>query len=182
MSSIDDIPIEPERPKKETGRLALMVSIIALIVSALSLWDSHGIANLANVQIAEAAPRLYVRHAELRRFDQEPHDFTLFMDVKNEGNLSVAVKDITVQPNISLLPGDEARKPCYDDLKKTIFKGDGMEEKVDAQKFALISVYIPIPASCTDTGWRFFADVKFRGHDQVGAPYQGSDGLVRRRN
>jgi hypothetical protein len=41
MNSVDNIPIKSEKPNGGTEGLALIVSIIALITSGLSLWDSH---------------------------------------------------------------------------------------------------------------------------------------------
>lgn len=103
---------EGENPqKRKRENLAIFISILALVVSGISLWDSHRISGL---QIAQAGPDLNVKHSELRRYDPaKPHDLALWMDVKNEGHLYVKVKEITVVPVFSLLARDESRKSLH---------------------------------------------------------------------
>lgn len=63
-------------------------------------------------------------------------------------------------------------RACIDDLNRKTFKGDDSGQTIKAEKFGLIAVNITLPDSCTDTGWRFFADVTFKGIDQVKDSYE----------
>src|ERR1700681_715829 len=80
------------KPKMGTEHWALMVSIVALIVSGISLWDSH---RISDIQIAQAAPRLQVKHSELVRLEKtgNPNDFTLVMYTVNTGHLLAKVRE-----------------------------------------------------------------------------------------
>ncbi len=173
------IPPPPETPKTSVDRLALIVSIIALIVGGISLWDSH---RISDIQIAQAAPQLEVKHSELVRLEKtgNPNDFTLVMDTVNTGHLLAKVREVGVQPNIStVLFDDGTKKACFDDLNKQTFTdNNGIEEKIPAGKFSRLFVNLKLPESCKDTGWRFFAEVTFKGRDQVDAAYEGSDEIL----
>lgn len=177
MSSSNDVPSPSS--KKGTENLALVVSIIALIVSGISLWDSH---RISDIQIAQAAPRLEVKHSELVRLEKmgNPNDFTLAMDTVNTGHLLAKVREVVVRPNISTVLFDDAtKKACFDDLNRQTFTDNtGIEEKIPTGKFARLLVDLTLPESCKDTGWRFFAEVTFKGRDQVNAAYEGSDEIL----
>src|ERR1700684_998718 len=112
MASSNPNPVP--KPKMGTEHWALMVSIIALIVSGISWWDSH---SLTRIQIAQAAPRLEVKHSELVRLEKiGPNDFSLVMYTVNTGHLLAKVREITVHPNIStLLFDDPIKKTCFED-------------------------------------------------------------------
>src|ERR1700689_2518524 len=118
MTTPANTPTQPATPKKRAENLALVVSIIALIVSGISLWDSH---RISDIQIAQAAPRLEVKHSELVRLEKtgNPNDFTLVMYTVNTGHLQAKVREVSVRPNIStLLFDDPPKKTGFKDFNK----------------------------------------------------------------
>ena len=167
-------------PKKRAENLALVVSIIALIVSGISLWDSH---RISDIQIAQAAPRLEVKHSELVRLEKtgNPNDFTLVMYTVNTGHLQAKVREVSVRPNIStVLFDDPTKKTCFEDFnKQTFVDNTGLEEKIPTTgAVSLLFVNLKLPDSCKDTGWRFFAEVTFKGRDEVDAAYTGTEEIL----
>jgi hypothetical protein len=118
MASSNPNPVP--KPKMGTEHWALMVSIVAFIVSGISLWDSH---RISDIQIAQAAPRLQVKHSELvREKTGNPNDFTLVMYTVNTGHLLAKVREVSIQPNIStVLFDDPTKKACFEDLNKQNF-------------------------------------------------------------
>ena len=98
----------------------------------------------------------------------------------NTGHLLAKVREVSVQPNIStILFDDVTKKACFDDLNKQTFTDNtGIEEKIPVGKFRRLFVNLKLPESCKDIGWQFFAEVTFKGRDQVDATYEGSDEIV----
>ncbi len=157
-----------------------MVSIVALIVSGISLRDSH---RISDIQIAQAAPRLQVKHSELVRLEKtgNPNDFTLVMYTVNTGHLLAKVRDVSIQPNIStVLFDDPTKKACFEDLNRQNFiDNTGLEEKIPTTgTVSRLLVNVKLPESCKDTGWKFFAEVTFRGRDEVDAAYTGTEEIL----
>jgi hypothetical protein len=177
MASSNPNPIP--KPRMGTEHWALIVSITALIVSGMSLWGSH---RISDIQIAQAAPRLQVRHSELVRLEKtgNPNDFTLVMYTVNTGHLLAKVREVSVQPNISTaLFDDPTKKICFEDLNKQNFiDNTGLEEKIPTGIVSHLLVNVELPETCKDTGWRFFAEVTFRGRDEVDASYTGTEEIL----
>jgi hypothetical protein len=175
----DDLPLESSvssdknLPKIGTEHWALMVSILALIVSGISLWDSH---KISNIQIAQAAPDIEVKSAELLSLGDktgDPKDFSLVMDAVNTGHLAVTVGKTIVHPNISELFDDGTMKACFEDLKRSTFTDDtGIEQTIRVGKRDFIIVNVRLADSCKGTGWRFFAEATFKGVDEVKTAYE----------
>jgi hypothetical protein len=178
MASSNPNPVP--KPKMGTEHWALMVSIVALIVSGISLWDSH---RISDIQIAQAAPRLQVKHSELVRLEKtgNSNDFTLVMYTVNTGHLLAKVREVSIQPNISkVLFDDPTKKACFEDLNKQNFiDNTGLEEKIPTTgTVSRLFVNVKLPESCKDTGWKFFAEVTFRGRDEVDAAYTGTEEIL----
>ena len=99
------------------------------------------------------------------------------MDTVNTGHLLAKVQKVVVRPNIStVLFDDGTKKACFDDLNKQTFTDNtGIEEKIPGGELRRLLVNLKLPESCKDEGWRLFAEVTFKGRDQVDPPYVGSD-------
>jgi hypothetical protein len=86
----------PETPKKNVDRLALIVSILALIVSGFSYWDSHKAARRdderARPQLLPTAP-----HASLYGDNISPNG-SIFLSVRNPGELTATITQVSVKP------------------------------------------------------------------------------------
>jgi hypothetical protein len=157
-------------------RLTLTISTIALVVSALSLWDSH---DSSNVHRAEAAPHLAILSADFTRPTlSDPRFLVLILPVINAGEIGVTATEAELHPQLFALPGQESIKTCYDDLNKQSFKDPNskdlkLEEKVapKGKGVGIVSVIIQLPPSCSETGWKFVGTVDFRGHDDAGHSY-----------
>jgi hypothetical protein len=166
-------------PKKGAEHWALMVSILALIISGISLWDSR---RISEIQIAQAAPRIEVRFSELLPLGDktgDPNDFTLAMETVNTGHLAVRVRKTTIHPNIYELFEDGTTKACFEDLNKQTFADDaGIEHTIPAGKREFIIVNVRLADSCKGAGWRFFAEATFTGVDEVNTAYKSTSEIL----
>ena len=161
-------------------RLTLAISAIALVVSGLSLWDSH---NSSSIHRAEAAPHLAILGADFTRPNvSDPRFLVLILRVINSGKIGATVTEAELHPHLLALPGQESLKSCYDDLNKQSFREPNpkelkLEEKVAANGKAggILSLIIQLPPSCSEAGWKFVGTVDFRGRDDAGHSYDSRD-------
>ena len=157
-------------------RLTLTISAIALVLSGLSLWDSH---DSSSVHRAEAAPHLAILSADFTRPNISDQRFlVLILRVINSGKTGATVTEAELHPHLLALPGQESLKSCYDDLNKQSFKEPNpkdlkLEEKVAAngREGGILSLIIQLPPSCSETGWKFMGTVDFRGRDDASHSY-----------
>jgi hypothetical protein len=92
--SIDDIPIQPDRQtKRPVGQIASVgISIVALVVSGFSLWESH---TNSILQRELARPLLEISEAYFMTPDVPGGypQITILATVKNVGHLTAVVTD-----------------------------------------------------------------------------------------
>jgi hypothetical protein len=98
--NIDDIPIQPDRPKRYDLRqnIGIAISVIALIVSGLSLRQSR---ESSIIQRELARPYLEITKAEtdmIHYSDPKERGLAVTVDVKNLGHLTAAMTSYTLRP------------------------------------------------------------------------------------
>lgn len=172
MTSIDDIPIQPDKSNKATLRqnIGVGVSVIALTISLLSLWISY---TTSRIQKAEARPHLTAFASRLTRVDTNNfRDLTLWIDVRNDGELPVSITRIDLKPRIDTVNSNEARAKCFKDLANSNFSGPETGTSILNTHTTRLSLFVRLPQSCSDGGWYFFADATFVGHYLMNRYYE----------
>jgi hypothetical protein len=163
-------------------RLTLIIAVLALILSGLSLWDSHE--NSKREQV-KSAPHVWIRSARLTRSLQlnNPLFLVLILQLENTGEIGVTVNHMQAHTNVLALPSETSLQACNSDLRTTVFKDDmggtklGRYEKegTTGRNTAIASMALPLPASCTGTGWTLTGSVDFQGIDDAKSSYDSRD-------
>jgi hypothetical protein len=173
MTTPANTPVQAEAPKEGVDRLALIVSIIALIVSGLSLWDSH---DAARVQRALATPVPTVLRADITSHiqDSDPlyHSLVMWVTVEHMG---VRVKEVVITPEVMVVKENDPLKTCFNDLNNHTFNNPDASLVIDAGKPSVTDVPMTFPASCKNAGeWTFVGVATFKGEDNSGHSYEHS--------
>ena len=100
MTSIENIPIQPDRKRKSSAGqiisvVSVVISLVALVVSGLSLWQSHQNAALQN---EVARPLLEIRNARI--IGEQPGLYDVVMELENIGHQSAIVFDMDIAPEV----------------------------------------------------------------------------------
>ncbi len=164
----------PATPKKSIENLALMVSIIALIVSGLSYRDSH---DAAKIQRAVAKPVPTVLRADIsshiKNADALYHSLTMAVTVNHMG---VKIKEVVIKPQVMVLKDDDPLKTCFKDLDDLTFNTPDAKLNIDVAVPAVTDVPMPFPASCKNMGeWTFVGDAILKGEDDSGHSYDSHE-------
>jgi hypothetical protein len=164
----------PVPPKKGTENLALMISIIALIVSGISLWEGH---DAVKIQRAVAKPVPTVLRADISShiMDNDPlyHSLTMAVTVDHMG---VKIKEVVIKPEVMVLKDDDPLKTCFKDMDNLTFNNPDAKLNIDAGGLSVTDVPMPFPASCKNMGeWTFVGDAIFKGEDDSGHSYDSHE-------
>ena len=171
MSSVDTVPILPDKVSKRADKVALTISIIALIVSCISLWDSHG---AARVQYAAVKPVPTVQQAHIGSHsvasDPLYHSLLMWVTVTHMG---VKIKTISIKPQLwDFLAKGDVQKACFADLNKLTFTNDDARLNMNLGTPSVTDVAMEFPASCNGVGeWTFVGQATFIGADDSGHTY-----------
>ena len=166
----------PVPPKKGTENLALLVSIVALIVSGLSYWGSY---DAARVQRAVAKPVPKIVRADISSHIKNAgplyHSLTMGVTVDHMG---VKIKEVVIKPQVMVLKDDDPLKACFEDLDNLTFNNPDakLNIEVGATLPSVTDVPMPFPASCKNMGeWTFVGDAIFKGEDDSGHSYDSDE-------
>jgi hypothetical protein len=147
MTSIDDIPIQPDRKKSNliTQHLGVGISLIALTISIASFWQGRQNAALQNEL---ARPVLEIGHAAmLPMFDNKEGQIGVTLGLKNVGKLAAVVTDAHVMPllhnNSGVLYSSVECMHVKNALEST---ANGI--KIDVSDTSLIAIRVDREASC----------------------------------
>ena len=100
MTSIEDIPIQPDQKRKSSAGqiisvVSVVISLVALVASVLSLWQSHQNAALQNEL---ARPLLEIRSARI--IGEQPGLYDVVMALENIGHQSAVIFDVDIAPEV----------------------------------------------------------------------------------
>src|SRR5579863_5479422 len=106
----------PEAQKTRVDRLALVISILALIVSGFSYWDSH---NAARRDDERARPQLFPSATRAIFWDKNTTpNGEIFLSVKNTGELTATVTQVAIKPLTFGVEENGSEHACYEDIVK----------------------------------------------------------------
>lgn len=167
MSSIDDLPILPEKTKRGvfTQHLGLVISLVALIVSIVSASQSF---RTATLQKELARPLLDAPDALLsQQMVAGKPVFYALITAENTGHLTAFVTDAMVRPEVRVWD-DTPEGICMQDLDNVEGKLIGNTEKEIAPGHSQwFSLAFPVPTSCSKCRFGFPINVTFTYHDRV---------------
>jgi hypothetical protein len=179
MNSVDNIPIKSEKPKRGTEGLALIVSIIALVTSGLSLWDSHTATRLDDER---ARPNLLptVPHASFLLGNVAPNMW-IGMGVRNNGDLTATITEISVKPLTEGIAENGPEHSCYADILKAvpvITPQEGPTAIILPKRSGPIEGLLSLPSTCSTARNYLGVEVVFSYKDPMNTVYQQPEYLI----
>ncbi len=163
MTSIDDLPIRADKKKSDFRQNAsIALSILAVVVSGLSYWQSHKVASLQNEL---ARPLLEERGVGIMR--SEDGSLKLVMRVENVGRLSAFMLEVSPLP---LYQGSDgllfATTACMDAMRASQIEG----REVPVHSVVAVGAGLQKAEGCRIEENQFFRTVvKYR--DKTGSLY-----------
>jgi hypothetical protein len=173
MNSVENIAIKSERPKRGTEGLALIVSIIALIMSGLSLWDSH---KATRRDDERARPTLLptVPHASFLPGNGAPN-MSISMGARNTGELTATITKISVKPLTEGIDENGPEHSCYEDILKAvavITPQEGPTAIILPKHAPPMVALLSLPSTCSNARKFLGVEVAFTYKDPMNNVYQ----------
>lgn len=176
MTSSNDI--RQDAPKKGTEHWALMVSMIALIVSGTSLWDSH---KATHRDDERARPQLLPTAAHAFFIPgADTGDMSVFMGVTNTGELTATMTEVSVKPLTAGIDENGPGRVCYADILKAVplvTPHEGTAAVILPKRSRPIVAMLRPPNSCSDIDKFLGVEVNFTYKDSLNNVYRQTEYL-----
>jgi hypothetical protein len=147
-------------------KIAISISVVALIVSFLGYWDSHAMAGLEQ---AKVNLDIHTLRASLNRSDGKIGSDGIVIVYKNISDIPIEVR--TVEARFApIAPKSAAEQDCFRDLTKLTIRPDSDSKAISKNRLGDAEVIFTMPASCQNVNTNILLVITYSGTDSLSKP------------
>ena len=163
--------------KNRRANIAIVISVLALIVGGISLWDSHK----ATRRDDERARPILVPGVPRASWGAGEPNASLLLNVRNTGDLTATMIEVSTRPLTLGFDENGPDKICYADIlsaKPLVTRSEGTPEIILHSHNHPIVASFSVPASCPTNRNSLGVEVIFTYKDPVNNVYSQPEDLL----